>query len=240
MNNSPKYPNQQLKSVSLETYFPGRLGLFSALGQIQAQVEERLPNLFVPNVKEGEASALRPFQMRDSAGHRSLAVAVNQASFLSFKYPGYEAFAAEAVPVLQGALGVLEKPRLNRVVYRYENELGLSREDSGIEMAAAAFPGIAVPVLANGALSGPLLRVNATYEHAWQRDGLGGSRGFHARVEEAPGMPVFRVTVFASVEDCNCDVLRVAADAAHAVSVELFEALISESFRKFISVDGEE
>lgn len=53
-------------------------------------------------------------------------------------------------------------------------------------------------------------------------------------------MPVFRVTVFGSVEDCACDDLLAAATTAHAVSVELFESMISQSFREFISSDSEE
>lgn len=236
MAERPKYPNQQLRSVSLEAYFPGRLGMYAALGRIQERVEEHLPTLFVPNAKDGEANALRPFQMRDVDGQRSLAVAINQVTFISFKYPGYDAFAAEAVPVVQSAIESLGSPKLNRVVYRYENELGFARQDAAT-LVAAAFPGIRIPVLSEGPLAGPFLRMDASYEHAWKKDRFNGVRGFHARAEEGAGMPVFRVTVYGTVEDCMPDNLAAATSAAHSVSIELFEALISDSFRDFISTE---
>lgn len=239
-NTGPRYPNQQLRSVALETFFPGRLGLYAALGRVQEAVESRLPNLFVPNVNPGEASALRPFQMRDSGQERSLAVAVNQASYVAFKYRGHETFAAEAIPVLQSTLEMVGVEKLNKVVYRYENELGFARDDDGTLAIARAFPGILTRVLGDGELAGPVRSVNAAYEHGWERHGLKGVRGFHARNEESAGMQVFRITVFGAVEDCHRDDLPRATSEAHRTGIDLFESLISDSFRDFISSSGEE
>ena len=46
----PQYPNQQLRSVSLETFFPGRFSMLAGLERLQSRVGSELPNLFVPNV----------------------------------------------------------------------------------------------------------------------------------------------------------------------------------------------
>lgn len=236
MPTGPKYPNQQLRSVSLETYFPGRLGVYAALGEIQAAVEKTLPNLFVPNFQPGEPAALRPFQMRDAGQQRSLAVAVNQVTYVTFDYPGYPTFIEEALRMVEAALGCIKPPTLNRIVYRYENEIGMARDESKNLAVNLTFPGI-LP----GVFGGSQTRaINAAFEHGWQGGVLHGAHGFHARAEEQGGSTVFKVTVFGSVEGCDLASLRTAADEAHRVGLELFESLISPGFRDFISSNSGE
>jgi uncharacterized protein (TIGR04255 family) len=233
----PKYPNQQLRSVSLEAYFPGELRALSAFGEIQDALRDKLPNLFVPNVQAGEAVALRPFQLRDADQTRSLALAVNQATFVSFAYPGYESFATDAVPAVSQALARLKPAKLNRVVYRYENELGLAREANGGLGIERIFPGVLPKVFVDGGLASPATVINAASEHAWQAEGLEGARGFHARTEDVGASLIFKITVFGAVDDCSVSDLERATAMAHRVGVDLFEALISPGFRDFISAN---
>jgi uncharacterized protein (TIGR04255 family) len=231
----PKYPNQQLRSVSLETHFPGQLGVYAVLGEVQAAVQATLPNLFVPNLQPGDPVALRPFQMRDPEQRRSLAVAVNQVTFVSFDYPGYDTFSAEALPVISAALGRIKPDKLNRVTYRYENEVGIARDAEGWLQLDPTFPGI-VPAV----FSGNLVRtVNSSSEHRWQEGPFQGARGFHARIEEERGVSVLKLNVFGSVEGTEVGHLKEATNFAHRVGLDLFESLISENFRQFISASKE-
>lgn len=232
---SPKYPNQQLRSVNLEAHFPGELGVYGALGEVQAAVRGELPNVFVPNLQAGEAVALRPFQMRDVKQRRSLAVALNQVTYTAFSYPGYEVFSAEALPIISATLGSIRPEKLTRVTYRYENEVGIARDADGWLQLDPTFPGI-VPKIFSGA---PVRTINSVAEHRWQESELQGARGFHARVEEDRGVSVLKLTVFASVEPVGTTALKDAADAAHRVSNELFETIISQEFREFISTSRE-
>ena len=240
MDSGPKYPNQQLRSVSLETFFPGELGALSALGKLQEAFRARFPNLFVPNVQPGEAVALRPYQLRDPEQTKSLALAVNQATFMSFGYPGYDAFSAEAIPAVAQALAALKPVKLNRVVYRYENELGLARDAEGALGVERIFPAIVPRIFAEGDLAGPTKAINTATEHAWRSDELAGARGFHARVEDIGTSLVFKITVFGAVEGCAVQHLAKATKVAHEVAVGLFEALISPAFRDFISASSQE
>ncbi len=237
MGSGPKYPNQQLRSVSLETYFPGELGSFSRFGAVQEALRESLPNLFVPNLQPGEPVALRPFQLRDVEQTKSLALAVNQATYVSFRYPGYDSFAAEAVPMVAGALAHLNPTKLNRVVYRYENELGIAREAKGELGIERIFPGVISNVFVQGDMAGPAKALDTAVEHAWQADGFEGARGFHARTENVGSSLVFKLTVFGAVEGCAVADLDRAAATAHRVGISLFEALISPAFREFISAN---
>ncbi len=240
MGSGPKYPNQQLRSVSLETYFPGELRALAAFGDIQEALRESLPNLFVPNVQPGEAVALRPFQLRDAEQTKSLALALNQATFVAFAYPGYEAFSAEAVRTVGQALAWLKPAKLNRVVYRYENELGLARDAEGALGIERIFPAIVPKVFAEGELVGTTKTINSATEHAWRANGFAGVRGFHARAEDIGTSLVFKITVFGAVEGCAIADLEKATAAAHEVGVGLFEALISPAFRDFISASSKE
>lgn len=240
MADGPKYPNQQLRSVSLETYFPGRLNVSSVLGQIQESVEERLPNLYVPNVIPGEAVALRPIQLRDAPLTRSLAIATNQVTYVSFKYPGFEAFAQEALPILSRSLSTIGPKKLNRVVYRYENEIGLGRDESGVLPVDQLFPGILPVVFSEGDRKGRVKTVNSSYEHAWQEDGFKGVHGFQAVTEDNSGLTVFKITVFGALEDAPVAALSEATRKAHQIGVRLFEDMISTEFRMFISTNKEE
>lgn len=235
MSTGPKYPNQQLRSVSVETHFPGQLGVYGVLGAVQTAVKAMLPNLFVPNLQAGEAVALRPFQMRDPEQRRSLAVAVNQVTFVSFDYPGYDAFLADALPMVSAALGLIKPDKLNRVTYRYENEVGIARDADGWLLLDPTFPGI-VPAVFSGS---PVRAINSASEHRWQEGEFAGARGFHARIEEERGVSVLKLSVFGSVEGPDVSDLKAATDAAHRVGFGLFESLISDNFRQFISASKE-
>lgn len=236
----PKYPNQQLRSVSLEAHFPGELGVYRVLGDVQAAVRDALPNVFVPNLQAGEAAALRPFQMRDVDQRRSLAIAVNQVAYVAFDYPGYEAFSAEALPIIAMALGHIRPSRLHRVTYRYENEVGVARDAEGWLQLEPAFPGVVAGILSGS----PVRTINSASEHRWREGAFMGARGFHARIEEERGVSVLKLSVFASVEAVQMTPLeeaglKHAVDVAHRVGLELFEAIISPEFREFISTSKE-
>jgi len=235
MADGPKYPNQQLRSVSLETYFPGRLNVARVLGDIQDLVEDRLPNLYVPNLVPGEAPALRPVQLRDSPLRRSLAVAINQATYVAFDYPGFDAFARESVATLSAALAKIRPRKLNRVVYRYENEVGIGRDENGILPLDRLFPGLIPQVFAGTPDSGRMKTANSSCEQAWEDDGYRGVRGFQAMIEDTGNLTVLRIMIFGAVEDTQVSTLRESTDLAHRVGVSLFESMISQEFRTFIS-----
>lgn len=225
---APKYPNQQLKSVTMELFFPGRLEALGCLGQIQRDVEHELTHLFVPNIQVGEAPALRPFQLRNEAGTRSLALAVNQISYIAFnEYPGFTAFREEGLPILLSALERLQVSKIARVRYLYENEVGLQDQD-GFEVGSL-FPG----VLAVGAPTRVLPPFHSAAEWLLSRDQV----GFDARIEGSS--PVLKVAVSSAAKGpISLNQIRDAIDRTHQQANALFEALISPAFRNLISEEA--
>lgn len=66
-------------------------------------------------------------------GRETVALALNQASFIARKpYKGFSAFRSRCLELLPQILGALRVTNLARVVFRYENELGVQREDGGV------------------------------------------------------------------------------------------------------------
>jgi uncharacterized protein (TIGR04255 family) len=160
---------------------------------------------------------------------------VNQATLTSFDYPGYAAFAGEAVPLLTAVLRGIKPRKLNRVVFRYENVIGMSRDDDGTLPAEAVFPGIIPKVFDPSRGATPANSINSAYEHTCSAGRYKGVRGFHARAEDGDGFTTFKVTVFGAVEKCEILELAAATEVAHDIGYRLFEQLISDSFRKLIS-----
>lgn len=226
----PKYPNQQLRQVSLEAFFPGQLGALGGFGRVQDLFKQRLPHLFVPNINSGDPAALRPFLLADDGRQSTLSLAVNQVAFSRRRYPGYAAFKADAIPTISAVLRELAPDKLTRVVYRYENEVGVP-SDQGVFFVDQFFPGI-LPAI----LSERTRVVNSNVESSWSDDVSAGSEGFQAQLEESPfGFPVLKINIFATVENITIAELESAADRAHERAFTLFEKAISTSFKSFIS-----
>lgn len=229
MSTGPLYPNQQLRCVSLEAYFPGRFNAVSNFGAVQDEFSTRFPQLFVPNAQVGEAPTLRPYQLRDEAQKVSLALAINQATYISFDYPGFTAFSNEAFEVLDKTLTLLGISELSRVVYRYENEVGISRDGAGI------LPVNEIIQLETGSWlrSDSLMSVDIACEHAWPE--RSGATRVHLRAEPPNEPDVLRLSIAATVAPCGrAEKLREFGALAHEHAAGMFEAMVTSGFRDFI------
>jgi len=235
MGGGPKYPNQQLRSVSFETFFSGTLGAFGAMANVQQSLRGHLPDLYVPNVQPGEPAALRPFQLRDRNHTRSLALAVNQVTYIAFGYPGFEEFIGEAMPIVSQCLTAFGVTELTRVGFRYENELAIGRDPKGtLDALGRAFPNVTPQVFRGRSCR----LMDSAVEVDWADAKVSGTEGFRVQVEGAPPSEVVRVHVYASTDGVAVADLSKAAGTTHLRAVGLFESLISEDFRKFLGETG--
>lgn len=230
----PEYRNQQLRSVSLETFFPGQFSVYTGLADVQREVRERMPHLFVPNAQPGMATALRANQFKSQDQREALAVALNQATYVSYDYPGHVAFIDDAVGLLARTLELLRIDELNRVVYRYENEIGIGREENDLlplnrilRMPSTEWCGFDA-----------LLGVDLNWNRAWE----GGHLLTRLSVEEEPGTaPVLKLILAAQVSPAgSVERLRSFAEAAHSVARKCFDSMITDDFRAVLRGDGDE
>lgn len=227
----PRYPNQQLMAVGLETFFRGRFSAQVNLPLVQKEFAERLPDLYVPNAKPGQAIALQPSQLCDEEQSRTLAIATNQASYVcKSAYPGFAAFSVEAIATLTKTLELLEIPVLQRVGYRYENEIGISRDEDELLPIDRVLSVKGLPDWCGG---GRCNEVDLQFRRPWE----GGSTGVRIAVEneKRDGREVLRITIVAICDPAGgVAQLRRFADAAHQEAYATFEGMITDDFREFL------
>jgi hypothetical protein len=227
----PKYPNQQLRAVSLETYFPGQFSVLSGLASVQGRLRSQLPNLFVPNIEPGQAPALRPFQLRDPKNTESLAFAINQAAYVSFQYPGFLVMKPRAVSLIRDALRDLGVETLNRVIYRSDNEIGISRNEKSV-LPLDRILKLDLP----GWCGSQFTKLELGSQWVWEK----GHVAVEVRVEGAPGSEMLKISIAAAMTANVGPVtdLDDYADATHHEANRIFEAMITDGFRSYISTGG--
>lgn len=229
----PKYPNQQLRSVSLETFFKGRLSVAGQFDRVQEEFEDRLPNLFVPNAIPGKAIALQPYQLRDNENRESLAVAVNQASYISYAYPGHERFLDEARKCLTRTFEILSVSDLDRVVFRYENEVLVRRREEGTLPLEDVLQVPKINYMEDG---DGIFALRTEIRRKWEHGYIDINAA--AEPEDDETGDVFRFVIAATVMPAgSASKLMEFAGLAHDRAFTCFEALITDDFRSFIAAE---
>jgi uncharacterized protein (TIGR04255 family) len=224
----PTYPNQQLRAVGLETFFKGRLGFREAGARVQQAVEKRLPHLYVPNAKPGQALDLQPYQLRNDGSTESLALAANQVTYVSYAYPGYDRFKTEALGLIRPALTEFGVDQLERVVYRYENEITINRDDDQETVHIDKI--LKVP-------SAPWWQGDALTEvtTAWTQRTPQGRLGIRIAVEGEKPMENLLISIVSVVVPAgSVGDLEQFVSCAHEAASGWFEGVITDEFRTYI------
>lgn len=125
------YPNQQLKLVSAEVYFAGRMSTLLKLDELQQALLPTFSNLMVPIARNDLAPALQPYQFATEGEEQTVSVAVNQIAFSVTQYPGFSTFGPKAERLIGEALQLFGIQSVERVVFRYENEIGVQKSPDG-------------------------------------------------------------------------------------------------------------
>lgn len=217
------YPNQQLALVTLHVGFAGRFAALTRLDEFQDSLGGEFPRLYVPHVSDGEAVALKPYQLRSESGHEMLAVAVNALTYGAYVYPGSEKFLARAVPLLTQALSLFGVRDLHRVVYRYENQIGIQRVDGVLALDRVLNKERLAPM--------PLTQVRAL-NLEWLQATDNGELFTKIHVQNEDGVEVLHVDLAAAmIPGGDVSALLASAKSAHDVAAARFEAMISDDFR---------
>jgi uncharacterized protein (TIGR04255 family) len=230
----PLYPNQQLQSVSLCTYFSGRASALTGLSDVQREFDDRFPRLYVPHAVHGQATSLQPYQLRsgDNGRQEALAVAVNQATYISFEYPGYPTFSREACGVLARTYEIINVMQLLRVEYRYENLIAVERLQGVLSLDK-----IARPLVPSGCSTDQgLVALRTEWRAKWSK----GVLGIAAIVEEEGGVDVLRLIISAVCDPAGAVTqLEGFASDAHGQARACFESIITDEFRDVLKGGSE-
>lgn len=219
----PRYANEQLRAVSLHAYFPGRFAVLGALEALQDELGTEWPDLFVPNVPPNQAPALLPYVLRSSDQRRALHVAINHVGYVAHDYPGYSSFVAAAAPLLHRVLELGRVSALNRIVYRYDNAIALSRMEDGT-LPIGDF--LSVPLTDAQHLTALDLRWTTAFDR--------GQLDVHLKVEGTRPEQLLLEVIGRVDARGPVDALLGDAALAHGRALDAFEGLITDRFRAFL------
>lgn len=228
MTDGCRYPNQQLKLVSAEVYFAGRMSTLLRLDELQQALLPQFSNLLVPISRNDLAPALQPYQLTTEGGAEAVSVAVNQIAFAMTQYPGFQNFGSRAEQLISDALKLFGIGSIDRVVFRYENEIGVQKSPDGAVPVRDVFK-LGMEQWCEGQ---PITLVDFRWNTKLDR----GIQFGHLRTEDHPTGSLIKLSVGAIVmpagESTN---LREYLALAHDRAVACFERVITDEFRAFIS-----
>lgn len=178
---------------------------------------------------QARRSRCAPYQLRPANQKESLALAMNQAAYVSFDYPGFDRFADSALDLLLPTLEILGVTELERVVHRHDNQMVIQRDERGLLQLGDVLK-LALP-------DGPADNELASLDVGWSRGWAHGLTETRVWVEQQQeGWCVFKWTILATVVPGGSVAdLRRCAQAAHDEARRRFEALITDEFREFLS-----
>lgn len=231
----PKYPNQQLRSVTLEAYFRGKFSILCALPAIQDRFGVEYPNLFVPNAEDGAPTTLKPYRLMSEGGADAIGVALNQVQYHSRQYPGHAEFIQAGCSRIRACLALGEITELSRVVYRYDNLIGLIADERGLLPLDR--------VIDFGSAVMPTGAKYAGFHSTWSYMLDGVAVSVEARVEASEGGgPALALAIAAAISGpFSVDQIEDATSAVHSPALAQFEAMITDEFRSIIqSAEGAE
>ncbi len=221
------YPNQQLASVSLECYFKGRVAYRASAQNLQDDLGDEFPNLFVPNVSQGSALDLQPYQLRSSSHEEIVAFAANQLSYVNTDYPGCDGFIARATNLLGSGLSHFGVSDLERVTYRYNNVVAIGRDENGF------LPVAEVLNLPAGSWCDPTKLTELDLK--WQQQAESAKLVVQVGTSESTGLETLEFSIGAVVAPGGqASEIASTAKLAHDVARGWFEANISAEFREFL------
>ena len=119
-----RLPNSPLVEVAFEVRFPGSFEVPARLDAFQRELGDSFPKLMVPNVKDGEAPALKPFSFVSVDDTERINVALNLFAYVTTQYATFSEFRDRSLQLWRRFRSLLHEPRsLTRFGLRYVNSL---------------------------------------------------------------------------------------------------------------------
>jgi uncharacterized protein (TIGR04255 family) len=124
-----RHPNSPLAEVLFEIGFPGETAIDCRRHEIQDRLRDSYPNLIVPAVQPGMLLAYEPYRFEKEDGSGGVILSLNRFGHYSRAYPGFEVFSAECRRLSELFTAVIPVTTLNGVGMRHINIIRFVREE---------------------------------------------------------------------------------------------------------------
>lgn len=224
------YPNSPLIEVIFEIKFPGEPVVECRRDIFFDFIREDYSKIFVPQTKEGSFVALEPYHFEKEDRSSGIMLAMNKFSYYCRKYPGFALFKKEVIRLLEMFKKTYPKINtLNRTGFRYVNIIPFTREDGIVPLDRFLNVKLQMPTTI------PERYKNISVGFIAKTNG--GS--ITTRIEtllaaDKSGEAVLLDIDYAKEEGLSITNAKKYLDESHTYSRQLFEDLITDSYRMFL------
>lgn len=227
MSNSAVYPNAPLIEAVFEIRFPGEPAVECRRDELFEIVRNEFPRILVPKVAPDQFIALQPYHFQSADEKRSLLTALNRFAYSTKAYFGFTSFSAEALKYMRVFCERFRIGKLNRTGLRYVNIIPYARESGRVPLARYFRLKVDLPGVKGATTS----NVSLGYVVPTEQGSL--TLRLECATSEDRTQEVFVLDFdYAKEDDLNSDRIEEYLEESHSYTKQLFEAIVSDEYRR--------
>ncbi|HKZ42030.1 MAG TPA: TIGR04255 family protein [Candidatus Hodarchaeales archaeon] len=226
---NPIYPNAPLVEVVFEIRFPGEPAIECHRDQFFQLIRSEYKNVWVPNLREGQAPALTPYHFKSDDGLCTVMTAINRLAFSTKKYQGFENFKREVLRLMGLFTDSYEIGKLSRTGLRYINVIRYVPQDQKLPLSDYLNLELKLPDV----FPGEFKKLDLAFVSIVKGGSITTRLG-HMEAKDGSGDAILLDFDFA--KEGNLDVKEISSylDESHTSTKAFFESVLSEGYLRFV------
>jgi len=226
------YPNQPLTDVAAEVRFCGDMQVECERHRFWDKIRDEYHAILVPYAEAGKSPALQHYRFRNAESGQTVSVALNSFAYSEAKYRGHKKFIAEFVRLARLFSETYPKiSKLSRIGWRYINLMTFSREEGLLPLSRILKFHADLPL--------KMFEHSSSIDLTWASKLAGADvvlRLANVPRKEVPGQEALLLDIDYAVaaKDLSWDDVPDAVAKARVSGREIFESIISDSYRKYL------
>jgi uncharacterized protein (TIGR04255 family) len=229
MPHASTYPNAPLIEAVFEIRFPGEPAIECHRDKFFEEIRSEFGNVWVPNLREGQAPALVPYHFKTNDGFGSVLTAISRFAYSTRKYDGFESFRRESLRLIELFAKTYNIGKLNRTGLRYTNAIRFVAQDSKLPLSDYLNLGLNLPDVFPGEFQ--------KLELAFVSGVKGGTittRIGQMEAKDGSGDAILLDFDFAKETDLNINYIASYLDESHGQTKAFFESVLTESYLQYV------
>lgn len=228
-----QYPNQPLIDVAFEIRFPGDPAIECRRDEFFRQVRDKYSKVYVPKLQPGDAPALAMYHFKQEDDQATIMTAINKLAYSTKKYPGFGAFKAEILRIVEIFGSIFPVGKLTRTGLRYVNAIPFVHKAGSIPLGEYLKVGFHLPPPATDSFK------TLNFAFASQiGNGIINARIEHMLAEDKSHEAILLDFDYAMQDELTFDKIEMYLVESHGVTKQMFEGMITDDYRNYIR--GEE
>jgi uncharacterized protein (TIGR04255 family) len=236
MSSEIVYPHQPLVEAVFEIQFPANPAIECHRDDFYEMVKSEYSEINVPKVKDGEAPALAFYSFEKPDKTACILIKLNTLVFSIKKYTGYNEFRSEVLKVFTPFVKHFKINKIKKTGLRYVNIIKFIRDGQILPLTEYLNINLGTPLPLDSNKLGALDLVLGTVI------GEGGITTKIQSINAKDGSHEAFLLDFDFIKvgtDLSSDKIKDYIDESHGVTKAVFESLITDGYRKYITIKEE-